>query len=97
MNLTQKFNDTFSFLCVRTGSSEMLISEVFPLFNDLISALNASKNLVNLENDEIKKLFLWMDMFKNKRAADKITLDDEKQLGLDLQLAYDKFTKSLSK
>ena len=97
MNLTQKFNDTFSFLCVRTGTSEMLISDLYPLFNDLINALTASKNLVNLETDEIKKLYFWMDVFKSKRAADKIELDDEKQLGLDLQLAYDKFTKSLSK
>jgi hypothetical protein len=98
MNLTQKFNDTFSFLIVRTGAtSEMIISDFLPIFNDLINALNSSRNLVNLETEEIKKLFIWMDLFKTKRAADKISLDDEKQLGLDVQFAYDKFTKSLSK
>ena len=99
MTLTQKFNDTSSFLYLRTGAlvSEMLVSELLPIFNELISALYASKNFVNIETEEIKKLFNWMELFKTKRAADKISYDDEKQLGLDLQLAYDKFTKSLSK
>lgn len=98
MNLTQKFNDTFSFLMVRTGATtEMLISDLLPIFNDLINALYSSKNIVNLDTEEIKKLFTWMELFRNKRAVDKISLDDEKQLGLDVQFAYDKFTKSISK
>ncbi len=98
MHLTQKFNDISSYLYVRTGAtSEMLISDLLPILNELINALYSSRNFVNVEIDEIKRLFIWMDNFRNKRAADKISFDDEKQLGLDLQLAYDKFTKSLSK
>ena len=98
MNLTQKFNDINSFMYVRSGSSsELLVSEIFPFFNELIGTLNSCQNLLNLEIDEIKKIYIWNDSFKNKRAADKISSDDEKQLQFDIQLAYDKISKVLAK
>jgi hypothetical protein len=97
MNLTQKFNDTNNFLYLRQGAgTEMLISEVLPVLNDLTNALTSSKNVINIDVEEIKRLFNWMDMFRSKKAADKIGFDDEKQLGLDLLLAYEKFSKNLS-
>lgn len=98
MNLVQKFNDCNSFLYVRSGSeSEMLISEIYPFFSELISALVSCQNLLNMDVEEIKKIYQWNDLFKNKRAADRVSADDEKQLQFDIQLAYDKINKLLSK
>lgn len=96
MNLTQRFNDISSYLSLRPGMNcEMLASEIYPFLNDLINSLNAAKNIVNLESEEIQKLFNWMNIIRSKKAADKIFLDDEKQISLDIQIAYDKVHKSL--
>ena len=98
MNLTQKFNDCSSFLYVRLGSNtELLISEIYPIFGELTSALNSCQNLIDTNVEEVKKIYFWNDFFKNKRAADKVSADDEKQLQFDIQLAYDKICKNLSK
>lgn len=80
---------------MRGGESEMMISEIFPFFNELINGLMQAKNIITLESDEIKKLFDWMTIIKSKKAADKINYDDEKQISLDIQIAYDKVNKSL--
>jgi hypothetical protein len=83
---------------MRAGlTTELLVSEIFPFFNDLMNFINQSKNIINIESEEIKKLYNWMVLIRSKRAADKISLDDEKQILLDVQIAYDKVTKSLNK
>lgn len=97
MNLTQKFNDCSSFLCIRGGESELLVNEIFPYFKELIDALASCQNLIDMNVEELKKMYQWNDYFKNKRAADKVCADDEKQLQFDLQIAYDKICKTLSK
>lgn len=98
LNLTQKFNDMANFLYMRAGqTTELLVSEIFPFFNDLINFVNQSKNIINIESEEIKKLYDWIVLIRSKRAADKISLDDEKQILLDVQIAYDKVNKSLNK
>ena len=38
-----------------------------------------------------------MNIIRTKRAADKITIEDEKQILLDVQIAYDKVNKLLNK
>jgi len=76
-------------------TTEMLVSEIYPFLNELINGLYQSKNIISLECDEIQKLFTWMNTIKSKKAADKISLDDEKQISLDIQIAYDKVNKSL--
>jgi len=73
----------------------MLVSEIHPFLNELINGLNQAKNIINLECDEIQKLFNWMNNIRSKKAADKISLEDEKQISLDIQIAYDKVNKSL--
>lgn len=78
-------------------TTEMLVSDIHPFFNELIGALNSSRNIINVDQEEIRKLYGWMDIIKNKRAADKVNRDDEKQLLLDVQIAYDKVNKLLSK
>jgi hypothetical protein len=98
MNLTQKFNDCNSYLYVRSScTTELLVSEIYPIYGELISALNSCQNLLDINVEEIKKIYIWNEMFKNKRAADKISADDEKQLQFDIQVAYDKISKTLNK
>jgi hypothetical protein len=83
---------------MRAGqTSELLISEIFPFFNELMNCINQSKHIINIECEEIQKLVNWMSVLKNKRAADKISFEDEKQISLDVQIAYDKVNKSLNK
>jgi hypothetical protein len=83
---------------MRTGqTTELLISEIFPFFNELMSCINQSKSIINIECEEIQKLITWMSIIRNKRAADKISMEDEKQILLDVQIAYDKVNKSLNK
>ena len=55
------------------------------------------KNIISIECEEIQKLLNWMNVIRNKRAADKITIEDEKQILLDVQIAYDKVNKLLNK
>lgn len=83
---------------MRTGqTSELLVSEIFTFFNELITSINQCKNIISLEIEEIQKLFNWIHIIKSKRAADKISLEDEKQILLDVQIAYDKVNKLLNK
>lgn len=87
-----------NFLYMRTGqTTELMISEIFPFFNELMSCINQSKSIINIECEEIQKLVSWMSIIRNKRAADKISMEDEKQILLDVQIAYDKVNKSLNK
>ncbi len=87
-----------NFLYMRTGqTTELLISEIHPFFNELMGCINQSKSIINIECDEIQKLVSWMNVIRNKRAADKISSEDEKQILLDVQIAYDKVNKSLNK
>ncbi len=96
--LNQKFNDLANFLYMRAGqTTELLVSEIFPFFNELVTCIYGSKNIINIEWEEIQKLLAWMNVLKTKRAADKISLEDEKQILLDVQIAYDKVNKSLNK
>jgi hypothetical protein len=53
--------------------------------------------MISIESDEIQKLFNWMNILRSKRAADKISLEDEKQILLDVQIAYDKVNKLFNK
>jgi hypothetical protein len=83
---------------MRTGqTTELMISEIFPFFNELMTCINQSKHIINIECEEIQKLLQWMNVIRSKRAADKINGEDEKQILLDVQIAYDKVNKSLNK
>jgi hypothetical protein len=83
---------------MRAGqSTELIVSEIFSFFNELINCINQCKNIISIECEEIQKLLNWMNVIRNKRAADKITIEDEKQILLDVQIAYDKVNKLLNK
>ncbi len=87
-----------NFLYMRAGqTTEMLVSDIFPFFNELMNYLNSCKNIINLDTEEIQKLYQWNNIIRSKRAADKISLDDEKQILLEVQIAYDKVNKLLNK
>jgi hypothetical protein len=78
-------------------SMEMTISDVLLYFNDLCYIISQCKNILNNELEEIKRLFNWNNFLKSKKAIDKISLEDEKQLKFDISQAYDKVTKLLNK
>jgi hypothetical protein len=83
---------------MRAGqTTELIVSEIFTFFNELINCINQCKNIISIECEEIQKLLNWMNIIRNKRAADKISLEDEKQILLDVQIAYDKVNKLLNK
>jgi glutathionyl-hydroquinone reductase len=85
-----------NFLCLREGQqADMLVKEIHPYMNELITYLNQAKNIINLDSDEIKKMFNWMNFLKSKKASDMISREDENQIALDIQIAYDKVNKSL--
>jgi glutathionyl-hydroquinone reductase len=85
-----------NFLCLREGQeTDMMIKEIHPYMNELINYLIQAKNIVNLESDEIKKMFNWMNFMKSKKASDVFSREEENQIGLDIQIAYDKVNKSL--
>jgi hypothetical protein len=87
-----------NFLYMRSGqTTELLVSEIFTFFNELINCVNQCKNIIQIECEEIQKLFQWMNLIRSKRAADKISLEDEKQILLDVQISYDKVNKLLNK
>lgn len=75
--------------------TDMLVKEIHPYMNELINYLMQAKNIVNLECDEIKKMFNWMNFLKSKKASDAISREDENQIALDIQIAYDRVNKSL--
>jgi len=83
---------------MRTGqTTELLVSEIFTFFSELINCINQCKNIIPIEHEELQKLLQWMNFIRSKRAADKISLEDEKQILLDVQIAYDKVNKLLNK
>lgn len=75
----------------------MLIGEFFQSLNDLICSLHSCQNVIDIEAEEIKKIYGWNDNFKIKRAADKLSKEEEKQLRFDIQLAYSRISKLLNK
>ncbi len=97
--MTQKFNDVANFFFMRQGqTTELLVSEIFTFFNDLINCMSACKNVITVEAvEELQKLYIWMNTLKGKKASDKISLEDERQMLLDVQIAYDKVNKILNK
>lgn len=97
--MTQKFNDVANFFFMRQGqTAELLVSEIFTFFNDLINCVSSCKNVISVESvEELQKLFFWMNFLKSKKASDKISLEDERQMLLDVQIAYDKVNKLLNK
>lgn len=83
---------------MRAGqTSELIVSEIILFFNELMSCVLSAKNIINIECEEIQKLSNWIGIIKSKRANDKISFDDEKQILLDVQIAYDKVNKLLNK
>lgn len=76
---------------------EMTVSDISIYFNDLCYIITQCKNVLNNEQDEIRRLFIWNNTLKGKKAIDKISFEDEKQLKFDITQAYDKVTKLLNK
>jgi hypothetical protein len=74
----------------------MIVSEINSLFNELSTLLQKVRNLINLENPDIKKLIDFNMVLRNRKAADKIEDEEQKQIESDVKIAFQTFNKMLS-
>lgn len=96
-NLTQKFNDISSMLTMNiSNENQGVISDFYQYSSDFDSALYECRNLIPLDEPSIKKAIEWNSKIKNRNANDILTLDEEKQMSLDIQKAYDSFNRIIN-
>jgi hypothetical protein len=96
-NIIQVFNDISNiFFIAQSNQNTMIVSEINTLFNELSNLLQKVRNLINLENPDIKKLIDFNLILRNRKAADKIEDDEQKQIESDVKIAFQTFNKMLS-
>ena len=82
--MTQNFNDINIMLDVESIS----VSDILPIYNELCNCFENLKNYINLQNEDILKIQnCFMNLKKNKKAADIITDDEKKQMKSDIGVA----------
>jgi len=92
--LTQRLNDTSNFFFIK-GEEPILIGDLLEIFNDLIAAIQAAKNIISIDNEDIKKVLNWYSLLKQRKAADVIEPNEVKQIDSDVKLAYSYVNNSL--
>ena len=85
--LTQRLNDISNFIFVKSENS-FSVSDLLPFFYDLISAIYSAKNIISIENDDIKKILNWYFNLKQRKAADIFDPNEVKQIDSDVKMAY---------
>ena len=96
-NIIQVFNDISNiFFIAQSNQNTMIVSEINTLFNELSNLLQKVRNLINLENPDIKKLIDFNMVLRNRKAADKIEDEEQKQIESDVKIAFQTFNKMLS-
>ena len=96
-NIIQVFNDISNiFFIAQSNENNMIVSEINSLFNELSTLLQKVRNLINLENPDIKKLIDFNLILRNRKAADKIEDEEQKQIESDVKIAFQTFNKMLS-
>ena len=95
--IIQVFNDiSNTFFIAQSNQNTMIVSEINGLFNELSSLLQKVRNIINLENPDIKKLLDFNIKLRSRKAADKIEDDEQKQIESDVKIGFQTFNKMLS-
>ena len=94
-NLTQKLNDASNFFFINTDNTVTVTDFLFPYFNELVTAIYSAKNIISIENDDIKKVLNWFSILKQRKAADIIDPNESKQIDSDIKMAYAYVNNSL--
>lgn len=68
------------------------VDDLYPSLNDLYSAINVASHVPDSTAASVKK---WHDRLSSMAAADEITEDESRQMFMDLEQAYNGFTKIL--
>ena len=90
MNITQKMIGSLDLLELNICE----VDQVAPAIIDIQAALNAYPNLPS--NNECKvKINRWVEMLKQKNAADRLNDDEIRQLKYDLDSSFMSFKQIL--
>ena len=96
-SIIQIFNDiSNTFYIAQSNQNPMIVSDINGLFNELYSLLQKVRNIINLENPDIKKLLDFNLKLRSRKAADKIEDDEQKQIESDVKIGFQTFNKMLS-
>ena len=97
LDLNQRFNDVSNVFSLKVDTGNLMIGDFLPIYSDLISALNKCKSLFPANLPDVMKLFEWYNIIKSRKAADFITNEEEQQIKLDVNVAYETINRILSK
>ena len=96
MNLTQRFNDTSSFFFINS-ENPIVVADLLDNLNDLNAAIYSAKNIISIDDGDIKKLLNWYSVLKQRKAADILDPNEVKQIDSDVKIAYAYVNNSLKK
>ena len=96
MNLTQRFNDTSSFFFINS-ENPIVVADLLDNLNDLNAAIYSAKNIISIEDNDIKKIINWYSVLKQRKAADILDPNEVKQIDSDVKIAYAYVNNSLKK
>lgn len=97
MELIQRFNDLSSMFFMRTGAEgQIMIGDITQIYSDLINSMNKCKSLIPPNLSDVNKLYDWYNIIKSRKAADFITTEEEQQIKLDVNVAYETINRILN-
>ena len=91
--MTQYFND----LNLMLDSDSLSVADIVQLYLELCNTFDDLKNLINLQHEDIHKIKqCYLNLKNNRKAADILNDEEEKQMKIDLGVANSTITKLLS-
>ena len=98
MDLNQRFNDISNMFNLRYGGDQgqLIIGDITQIYSDLIICLQKCKGLIPNNLPDVQKLMNWYNIIKSRKAADVITDEEEKQIKLDINVAYETIQRILN-
>ena len=83
--LIQDLNDLYHDLEMAEG--EVVIGNISSVFHSIIMLLNRCRNFIPFTSPEVQKILTWnTKIFRERTAAQTITVDEKSQLMVDLSL-----------
>lgn len=97
MELAQRFSDISNLFFLKPDPSVcVMIGDITPLFSDLVNCLNKCSSIFPPNIPDIMKVFQWFNVIKSRKAAEFLTREEEEQIKLDLNVAYETIQKYLN-